>query len=147
MSQEAPGEPTPVVAPQFILLVEDEVFPRMAIADDLMNAGFQVIQAATADEAWKLLRSSIKVDLVLTDINMPGTLNGCDLATLIHAIRPTIKIVILSGQYNGALATTPADAFVPKPYFLPLLIGTIRRLLGISSVNPARPDGHGGWRS
>jgi len=138
MLPEASGEPMPATAPHVILLVEDEVFIRLAMADDLMKAGFQVIQAATADEALKLLQSAIKVDLVLTDIIMPGTLNGCDLASMVHASWPAIKVIIVSGQYRGALAITPADAFVPKPYFLPLLIGTIHRLLGISNVNPAR---------
>ena len=88
----------PAVASHNILLVEDEVFARLATADDLMNAGFQVIQAATADEALKLLQSSAKIDLVVTDIVMPETLDGCDLANLIlrkladdkghHFVRP-----------------------------------------------------------
>jgi two-component system, response regulator PdtaR len=128
----------PAVASRNILLVEDEVFTRLAMADDLMNAGFQVTQAATADEALKLLQSSAKIDLVLTDIFMPGTLNGCDIAELIHTNWPTIKIIILSARYYGALATTPADAFVAKPYFLPLLLGAMRRLLGIRDVDPGK---------
>jgi two-component system, response regulator PdtaR len=143
MSQEASDERVPALASHSLLLVEDEVFARLAMADDLMNAGFQVIQAATADEALKLLQSSAKIDLVLTDIFMPGTLNGCDLADLIHANWPTIKVIIVSARYYGVLATTPADAFVAKPYFLPLLIGAIHRLLGISDVDPGTQDGRG----
>jgi CheY-like chemotaxis protein len=145
--REASHEPMPAVASHNILLVEDEVFARLAMADDLMNAGFQVIQAATADEALKLLQSSAKIDLVVTDVVMPGTLDGCDLADLIHANWPTIKVIILSARYHGALATTPADAFVAKPYFLPLLIGTMRRLLGISDLDPGKQDGGGGATS
>jgi CheY-like chemotaxis protein len=120
--------------PHSILLVEDEVFARLAMADALMAAGFQVIQAATADEALKVLHSTVEIDLVLTDIKMPGTLDGCDLAKLIVANWPDIKVIILSGRYIEALATTPADAFVAKPCLMPLLMTTIRRLLGIGDV-------------
>jgi two-component system, response regulator PdtaR len=126
----------PAIVRHTILLVEDEAFTRLAMADDLMQAGFQVIQAATADEALKVLQSSVRVDLVLTDIRMPGTLDGCDLAKLIHAKWPTIKVIILSGQYTAALATTPADAFLAKPCLVPILITAIHRLLGISDISP-----------
>ena len=137
----------PAVAPRAILLVEDEVFARLATAGDLMEAGFQVIQAGTADEALIVLRSSAKIDLVLSDIRMPGTLDGCDLAKMIHATWPTIRVIILSARYIEALATTPADAFVAKPYFLPRLLGAIRRILDISDGDPGEQDESGGATS
>jgi two-component system, response regulator PdtaR len=148
MLQEASDDdPVPAVVARAILLVEDEVFARLAMADELMEAGFQVIQAGSADEALIVLRSSTKIDLVLTDIRMPGTLDGCHLANLVHANWPTIKVIILSARYIEALATTPADAFVAKPHVLPGLLATIRRILDIRDVDPGKQDGGGGATS
>jgi two-component system, response regulator PdtaR len=134
MLREPSGKPDPTRASHSILLVEDEVFTRLAMADDLMNAGFQVIQAASADEALMLLESSAPIDLVLTDIRMPGTLDGCDLAKLIHTNWPDVKVIILSARYTEVLATTPADAFMAKPCLMPILLTAIGRLLGIADV-------------
>ena len=90
MLRGASGEPMPAAARRVILLVEDEVFIRLATAGYLMEEGFHVIQTETADQALEVLRSSTTVDLVLTDIAMPGTLDGCDLTNLIHVNWPSI---------------------------------------------------------
>jgi two-component system, response regulator PdtaR len=141
MFQDASDAPMPADARRVILLVEDEVFTRLAMADDLMKEGFQVIQAGSADEALMVLRSPITIDLVLTDIIMPGALDGCDLAKAIHTNWPAIKVIILSARYIEALATTPAGAFIAKPCFLPRLIDAIHRLLGINDRNLGEEEG------
>jgi CheY-like chemotaxis protein len=122
--------------PHSILVVEDEVLVRIVAVDDLVQAGFQVIQAGTADEALKVLQSSIKIDLIVTDINMPGPLNGLQLARVVRANWPHIKIIILSAENPIALASIPADAFLTKPCSPALLVDTVDQLLGIRNVRP-----------
>lgn len=62
-------------AQQTVLVVEDEPIIRFAIADTLRDAGYQVLEAANGDEACHTLEMGLRVDLVVTDINMPGTLD------------------------------------------------------------------------
>jgi two-component system, response regulator PdtaR len=122
--------------PHSILVVEDEVLVRMVIADDLLQAGFQVIQAATADEALKVFQSSIAIDLIVSDIDMPGTLDGLQLARVVRANWPATKILIYSGKNPIGLASIPVDAFLTKPCSPALLIDTVDHLLGIRNVRP-----------
>jgi two-component system, response regulator PdtaR len=91
-----------------ILLVEDDLFARLATAQDLTDAGFQVIQVTSGVEAWRVLQSGVEIDLVLTDIHMPGGADGIDLARWLRAIRPDLKVAVLSGDLR--IARTAASA-------------------------------------
>ena len=119
-----------------ILVVEDEVLIRLMIADILMRAGFQVVQAASADEALKVLHSSVDVSLVLTDIRMPGSANGLELARRIRADWPALKIVIVSSEDMEKAADLPADAFIGKPFHPTDVVGTVKQLLGLQNDQP-----------
>lgn len=102
-----------------ILVVDDEVLVRMVIAEELRDRGYAVIEAASADEAAAILRAGMAVDLVFTDVAMPGRLDGLALAELVRADHPTLKIVITSGHLSpGDERRSKADAFLPKPYLL-----------------------------
>lgn len=103
---------------------------RLAAADELMAAGFHVIQAGSADEAMSVLGSSMAVDLMLTDVRMPGSLDGLALARHVRGAWPAIKIVVVSGDYTMA-PDGPGDAFFPKPYDAAAVIRRIRHLLDI----------------
>ncbi len=96
-----------------------------------MSAGFHVIQAASADEALKILHSAVALDLVLTDIRMPGTLDGLALASRIRTGWPSLKIIVLSGDLPPVPPAELADAFLPKPYNTDTLITRIDQLLGV----------------
>src|SRR5438309_9679205 len=85
------------VARPTVLVVEDEVLVRLMIADELRRHGLNVIEACTADEAMSVLQSSVPVNLLLTDLQMPGQLDGWALASLVHRAFPQIKIVVASG--------------------------------------------------
>src|SRR3712207_5277267 len=86
-------EHTPVV-----LLVDDEPLVRMTTADELEEAGFHVLEAANADVALVVLEARSKeVRLLLTDIDMPGSMNGLELAEAVHARWPHIALVVSSG--------------------------------------------------
>ncbi len=113
-----------------ILVVEDEVLIRMMIGTELRAAGFIVVEAANADEALKVLQTTEPVDVMVTDIAMPGSMNGLRLALLIHASWPRVKIVIASAYTPDWPTSTMVDAYVGKPYHPDHLIERIRLLLG-----------------
>jgi len=114
-----------------ILLVEDEVLVRMTLADQLRSAGYVVLEASNADEALDLLHSKGDgVQLLLSDIRMPGRMNGLELALSIRAQYPEIKIVLASGESFSASHWGDTDGFFPKPYNARRLIEHIKMLLG-----------------
>jgi CheY-like chemotaxis protein len=99
-----------------VLLVEDEVLVRLMIADKLRNAGYTVIEASSAQEALEVLRhTNVAVRVILSDIQMPGALDGVGLARKVRSEYPAIKIVLTSG-YLTALDWTDHDGSFPKPY-------------------------------
>ena len=111
-------------------VVEDEVLIRLWIADVLMEAGFQVVQAASADEALQVLHGSVEVDLVMTDIRMPGSLDGLELAGRVRANWPELKIVIVSSEYAATPSCVPADALISKPFRPTDVVDRVKQLLG-----------------
>src|ERR1700688_3962857 len=81
-----------------ILIVEDEPLVRFGAVRAIEDAGFEVIEAADADEAIRILESRSDIRVVFTDIHMPGSMDGLKLA---HAVRnrwPPIKIIVTSGH-------------------------------------------------
>jgi two-component system, response regulator PdtaR len=133
---EPNGKPDVLSLPKTILVVDDDVFTRLAIADDLMDAGFRVIQAASADEALKVLQSAaIAVDLVTTDIHMPGSMDGLGLARRLRAFQPQLKIIVLSSDAEAARSSGAGDVFIDKPHWSPDLIGRVNQLLGLKNDN------------
>lgn len=116
-----------------ILVVEDEVLVRMMIADEVRQQGFRVIEAATADEALAVLRSAISVDLVLTDIQMPGSMDGLALAELVRSIWPGLKIIFATARSAHPSHMAAADAFFGKPYNPERVVQRIRDLLNVET--------------
>jgi two-component system, response regulator PdtaR len=112
-----------------ILVVEDEVLVRMMLGDALREQGYAVIEAANADEAITVLRSSTHVDLVLSDIRMPGAIDGLALAHIIRNEYPNLKIVLASA-YSISPAESRAHAFIRKPYNLAEVARQVRNLIG-----------------
>jgi DNA-binding NtrC family response regulator len=84
--------------PARVLLVEDEVLIRVHVADELRDAGFVVIEVGSADEAWSFLASGGAVDIVLSDIMMPGSMNGRELARRVRATYPVLPIILTSAN-------------------------------------------------
>jgi two-component system, response regulator PdtaR len=112
-----------------ILLVEDEILIRLVVAEELAEAGFRVIQAANGDEAVKILQSSIPLDLVMTDVRMPGSVDGLRLAALVRAGWPELKIVMMSGHLLGPPPDLQVDLFLSKPYRISSAIEKVKQLL------------------
>jgi len=113
-----------------VLLVEDELFVRMAAADALEDAGFEVIEAANAQAAQEILTDRDDVRVLFTDVKMPGPMDGLGLASLVRHRWPHILIVITSGHLKPESASLPDDAvFIAKPYSEKAPAVTIRSLL------------------
>lgn len=113
-----------------VLVVEDDVLLRLLTAEDLRAAGFTVLEASSADEAMVILDSAVAIDLVLTDIRMPGSMDGLALAGFVRQRWPELKIVVASGERPGQAALAVADAFLPKPYDSARLLARLEALMG-----------------
>lgn len=115
-----------------ILIVEDEVLIRLVLAEALESAGFQVVEAGSGDEAADLLEHGVAIDLVLSDIRMPGRLDGFQLALWMREKFPTIPVFLSSGNTGKADTTSqlaPGLPFFQKPYELDLVVTRIRDAL------------------
>lgn len=114
-----------------ILLVEDELLVRMAAADDLQDAGFHVLEAANADVALAVLEScSDDVQVLFTDIDMPGSMNGLALAESVQQRWPHISLLISSAYHKPHPWQIPDEGrFVPKPYSSEDVVQQIRELV------------------
>jgi CheY-like chemotaxis protein len=88
----------------------------MMLADELRGRGFNVVEAQNADEALTLLQSRVQVGLVLTDVQLPGSMDGIGLARLLRATHPELKVAIASGNISCAPGEDIAHAFFRKPY-------------------------------
>jgi DNA-binding NtrC family response regulator len=116
-----------------ILVVEDEVLIRLVIAQYLRDCGYRIIEAAHADEALLVLRKSeLEIDVVFTDVELPGSMDGFALAQWVRSNRPDMD-VILAGSVGRAVqaASDLCDQQnnVPKPYDPQTVHDRIRRLL------------------
>ena len=98
-----------------VLLVEDEPLVNMMMQETLEDAGFEVCAVQNADEAVFHLVGDNLLDVMFTDIHMPG-MNGAELARLARVLRPDLRIVYTSGGVLAAEEKVPGSAFVRKPY-------------------------------
>jgi len=100
-----------------VLVVEDEPLVRMAIVDHLEDEGFRVLEASNADEAVGILTSDLSVQIMFTDIDMPGDMDGLKLAAAVRDRWPPVKIVVTSGHRVVTADNLPVEAqYFPKPY-------------------------------
>jgi two-component system, response regulator PdtaR len=100
-----------------VLIVEDELLIRIDAVEMIEAAGFDVVQAGNADEAIKILETRSDIQLVFTDIQMPGSMDGLKLAAAVRGRWPPIKIVATSGHHAIRDGELPeGSAFLQKPY-------------------------------
>jgi CheY-like chemotaxis protein len=124
---QRPGEDKPEAAT--ILVVEDELLIRLMISEYLREFGYNVVEAQNAAEAREILRSDKAVEVVFSDIRMPGEMNGLGLAQWIERNKPGVGVVLTSAYVPPAdLAAHPAaaPAIVPKPYVPNEVLSRIR---------------------
>lgn len=112
-----------------VLVVEDEPIQRMNLVDTLEEGGFQVLEAADAAQAVAILEDRTDVRLVVTDIEMPGAMDGMALAAAVRDRWPPIEILLLSAGPQPTAEALPARAeFVPKPILTDRLLRKVRRM-------------------
>ena len=101
-------------SPARILVVEDDTLLRFVICEVLRGGDLEVVEVANADAALHYLKTKDSVDLVFTDVNMPGSMDGLELAHAVNENFPEIKVVVTSG--NPPASPTAPNPFIPKPY-------------------------------
>lgn len=124
-----------------ILLVEDDVLVRMAIADFLRGCGYRVIEAGNADEALALLaHAGIAIDVVLSDVEMPGSRDGFALATWIRKNRPGLDVILAGSVPRSVNAATQLcdQRAVSQPFEAQGLLDHIRRLIAARGARRGR---------
>jgi two-component system, response regulator PdtaR len=117
-----------------VLVVEDEVLVRIVQVDILREAGFRVSEAQDADEAFEMLRSRPEISAVLTDVDMPGSLNGFEFARLVKQGWPEVGVLAISGKTQPAPGDLPQGVeFVQKPVRPAALVDRIRGVMPFSN--------------
>ncbi|HEY3637147.1 MAG TPA: response regulator [Rhizomicrobium sp.] len=100
-----------------MLIVEDEFLIRMGAVDIARRAGHETLEAANADEAIRILESRNDIEIVLSDVQMPGTMDGVRLLQVIRDRWPPIRLILTSGKVLTEVANLPkGSVFLPKPY-------------------------------
>lgn len=100
-----------------VLIVEDEPLVRMMVIELFEDEGFEVLEASNADQALSVFGQREDVALLFTDVEMPGSIDGYGLARWVHANRPEVKTMIVSGRALPRAGDIPdGAAFIGKPY-------------------------------
>lgn len=114
-----------------VLVVDDEALVRMYAVDVLRDAGHLVYEAGGADEALDILEEHPEIGVLFTDINMPGHLDGLDLARVVHARNPGVHIILTSGRLRPPAEAIPdAGRFLAKPYAGEAVTSLVSQLVG-----------------
>jgi DNA-binding NtrC family response regulator len=113
-----------------ILVVEDEPLLRILILDILVDEGFAVLEAANVTQATEALNRGERIDVLLTDVRMPGPFDGLELARRVTVLRPEVAVLVMSAWIDSASTPLPEGcAFIAKPYAPAALITAIGTLL------------------
>ncbi len=116
--------------PPVILVAEDEGLFRELLVGELEEAGYHVLSVASADDAIRMLAGQ-PVDIVCSDVQMPGTMNGIGLARWLRQFHPRIKTVLFSG--DSTAYTDDFGPFLRKPFLPTELAEAVRQLLSAKS--------------
>src|SRR3982751_1866628 len=131
----------PLAIKPTVLVVEDEMMLRMRAVDIVEDAGFTPLEAVNADDALALLESRSDIELLFTDIQMPGSINGLKLAHAVHERWPSIKIILVSGQVTPGESERPVDSrFFGKPLEMQEMIAELQEMIGRGSLKVIAAD-------
>ena len=110
-----------------ILIVEDAIATRAALGELLRMAGYVVCEAADADQARVLLESRMEIDVLITDVEMPGSMDGIGLARWVRRNRPALRVLVLSGLDVASQLAGEGIACFKKPLQSTLLLAALPR--------------------
>lgn len=114
-----------------ILVVEDEPLIRLGVVSTLEDAGHEAVEAGNADEGIQVLEQNPDIALVLTDIDMPGSMDGLRLAHYVARRWPPVRLIVFSGKIVPRAEELPPKArFLSKPYEEPVLLNVIGEMIG-----------------
>ena len=135
-TDDAIADAGPVAFPrtgETVLVVDDEQTVRMLVADVLGDLGYSVIEAADSVAGLKLLRSDIHIDMLITDVGLPGGLNGRQMADAGRVVRPNLKTLFITGYAENAVFGSgqlePDIHVLTKPFAVDALVDRVRDIL------------------
>ena len=111
-----------------VLVVEDDILVRAVAAENLRDCGYKVVEAGSADDAIRLINAGIGVDLVFSDVNMPGSMDGFGLALWLRQHWPETRILLTSGIPRSPQEMQALQSFgsmLTKPYRKNELLGAL----------------------
>jgi len=112
--------------PQTVLVVEDEFFIRMSAVGALQDEGFLVLEAKNSDEALNVLSRHSETSILMTDVRMPGLMDGLALVAQVHIEHPEICSIVVSGNASAEQARNAgAFGFVAKPYLMKTMVQAV----------------------
>ena len=112
-----------------LLLVEDEFLIRMTLSEVLADDGFEVLEAEDGPGALALLAADENIALMLTDIQLPGGIDGKALAGKVRESRPDLPVIFMSGRSETQPDPNPLNSYVNKPYSPIALSARVRQIL------------------
>lgn len=122
-------------------MAEDESLLRMLTVDTLEEAGFDVIEAASGDAGARMIEDGREIAGLITDIQMPGQIDGCALARITHQQHPDAVILVVSGNRVPGPTELPEGAeFIGKPYEIGVVLRTLKQMLIISDAGEPPHD-------
>jgi CheY-like chemotaxis protein len=125
-----------------VLILDGDVLVRMPVVEYLRECGCRVIEAATTDEAIAILqKTNIPVDVVLSDIDIPGSMNGFGFAQWARSVRPELKILLAGTPgrtVQNAAELGEAGPLLKKPYEHKLVLDRMKRLLAARAQQGGR---------
>ena len=129
----AAAEPTHVEAGAVVLLVEDELALRMVIVEMLSDLGYTVLEAGNSQSGLQIVESSARIDLLLTDVGLPGGMNGRQLADAARKRRPDLKVLFLTGYAESVVAGNngmeQGMEIMTKPFALDKLVAKVKGMI------------------
>jgi len=136
------GEAEPASAPaaatgrgdgETVLVVDDEPAVRMLVTDVLEELGYQALEAEDGAAGLKILQSSRRVDLLVTDVGLPGGMNGRQLADAARVVRPQLKVLFITGYAETAVLGNappgPGMQVITKPFAMDALAAKVRGII------------------
>jgi CheY-like chemotaxis protein len=117
-----------------VLIVEDEPLVLDMISRELTGRGFSVIEADNAETALAIIDSGQPVDVLFTDIRLPGDMDGWRLAATVRQSKPRLPVIYATGYSVERTAQVPGSVFLNKPYRPAVIAQTIRNLVAAGEV-------------
>src|SRR3712207_6401373 len=140
LGEDAEAEPVPHRAAvpraeqgETVLLVDDEPTVRMLVAEVLDELGYAAIEAVDGAAGLAVLRSDARIDLLVTDVGLPGNMNGRQLADAARELRPGLKVLFITGYAENAVLShghlEPGMHVLTKPFLMEALASRIKDLI------------------